>query len=201
MRLATVGKAARLLPLLGLAIMLTACQSQSQGSAPSETPPAAASPQADAQAAQPIPTGTGNLVQLAAGSSSLATMTAALDAAGLTETLAGEGPYTVFAPTDAAFEALPKTTLEELLKPTNKRLLARVLSYHIVSGYLSGDNLQSGTVQTLEGAPVNVQVDTASRSVKVNDARVIQPNVQASNGVIHAIDKVILPPDWPANLK
>jgi uncharacterized surface protein with fasciclin (FAS1) repeats len=133
-------------------------------------------------------------VALAASNDSFKTLTAALKAAGLTETLSGKGPFTIFAPTDAAFAALPQDALQELLKPENKDILVKILSYHVVPGNVASTDLKSGEVKTVEGGPVNVQVDSA-KGVTVNDAKVVQPDIKASNGVIHAIDKVILPPD------
>jgi uncharacterized surface protein with fasciclin (FAS1) repeats len=133
-------------------------------------------------------------VALAASNDSFKTLTAALKAAGLTETLSGKGPFTVFAPTDAAFAALPQDALQELLKPENKDILVKILSYHVVPGNVTSSDLKSGEVKTVEGGAVNVQVD-AAKGVVVNDAKVVQPDIKASNGVIHAIDKVMLPPD------
>lgn len=139
-------------------------------------------------------TGSDNVVALAAANGSFKTLTEALKAAGLTETLSGAGPFTVFAPTDAAFAALPQDALQELLKPENKEVLVKILTYHVVPGKVESSALQSGEVKTVEGGPVNVKVDSAT-GVMVNDAKVVQPDIQASNGVIHVIDKVILPPD------
>lgn len=119
----------------------------------------------------------------------------ALEASGLAATLEGPGPFTVFAPNDQAFAALPQGTLEELLKPEHKETLLKILNYHVVPGEMSTRNLQSGEVPTLEGSGVKVQVDTANQ-VRVDSATVILPDVPAGNGVIHVIDKVILPPDW-----
>lgn len=135
-----------------------------------------------------------NVVALAAANDSFKTLTAALKAAGLTETLSGAGPFTVFAPTDAAFAALPQDALQELLKPENKEVLVKILTYHVVPGKVTSTDLKSGEVKTVEGGGVNVKVDSAT-GVMVNDAKVVQPDIQASNGVIHVIDKVILPPD------
>lgn len=135
-----------------------------------------------------------NIVALAASNDSFKTLTAALKAAGLTETLSGQGPFTVFAPTDAAFAALPQDALQELLKPENKDILVKILSYHVVPGSVTSNDLKSGEVKTVEGGAVNVQVNPGQGAI-VNDATVVQPDIKASNGVIHAIDKVILPPD------
>jgi uncharacterized surface protein with fasciclin (FAS1) repeats len=136
---------------------------------------------------------TGTIVDLAAENPNFKTLVAALKAADLTDTLSGSGPFTVFAPTDAAFEALPKGTVEELLKPENKDKLKQILTYHVVQGeYLSG-SIKSGKVDTVEGKPITIKVK--GDKVMVNNARVTAVDVKGSNGVIHAIDKVILPPD------
>ncbi|PSB20888.1 fasciclin [Phormidesmis priestleyi ULC007] len=131
------------------------------------------------------------IVEIASTNDSFKTLTAALKAAGLVETLSSPGPFTVFAPTDAAFAALPKGTVEELLKPENKAILVKVLTYHVVSGEVLSTNLKSGNVKTVEGSPVMVKVGTSS--VMVNNAKVVKADIKASNGVIHVIDRVILP--------
>jgi uncharacterized surface protein with fasciclin (FAS1) repeats len=137
-------------------------------------------------------TESGSIVEVAAANGSFKTLTAALKAAGLDKTLASEGPYTVFAPTDEAFAALPEGAVEELLKPENRATLIKVLTYHVVQGEKTSSTLQSGEAKTLEGASVKVNV--SSSGVMVNDANVVTPDIKASNGVIHVIDKVILPP-------
>lgn len=162
---------------------------------PTEQPPAASPSTPSTPSTEGATTGgENNVVALAAANESFKTLTAALTAAGLTETLSGEGPFTVFAPTDAAFAALPQDALQELLKPENKQILVKILTYHVVPGKVTSTDLKSGEVKTVEGGAVNVKVDPAA-GVTVNDAKVVQPDIQASNGVIHVIDKVILPPD------
>ena len=131
------------------------------------------------------------IVEIASTNGSFKTLTAALKAAGLVKTLSGSGPFTVFAPTDAAFAALPKGTVEKLLRPENKALLVKILTYHVVSGEVLSTNLKSGKVKTVEGSPVMVKVGT--RGVMVNNANVVKADIKASNGVIHVIDRVILP--------
>lgn len=131
-----------------------------------------------------------NIVAFAGSNSSFSTLTTALKAAGLTETLQGQGPYTVFAPTDEAFAALPQDTLQRLLEPRNKETLRRILTYHVVSGQVTS----AGEVRTLANQPVNVQLDNASNQITVNNTRVIQP-IQTSNGLIYAINEVLIPPD------
>lgn len=139
-------------------------------------------------------TSSDNLVALAAANDSFKTLTAALKAAGLTETLSGTGPFTVFAPTDAAFAELPQDALQELLQPENKDLLVKILTYHVVPGNVTSTDLKAGDVKSVEGGAISVVIDPAT-GVMVNNAKVVQPDIQASNGVIHAIDKLILPPD------
>jgi uncharacterized surface protein with fasciclin (FAS1) repeats len=137
-------------------------------------------------------TANSNLVAVAASNNSFKILTAALKATGLDQKLASGGPYTIFAPTDEAFNALPEGVVEELLKPENRDTLIKILTYHVVQGEKSSSMLQSGATETLEGA--SVEVNVSSSGVMVNDAKVVQPDIQASNGVIHVIDKVILPP-------
>ena len=133
----------------------------------------------------------GTIVDVAVGAGNFNTLVAAVTAADLVETLSGEGPFTVFAPTDEAFAALPAGVLDALLLPENKALLAQILTYHVVSGKVMAADIVDGDVATVEGS--NVMLVTTS-GVKVNDANVVSADVPASNGVIHAIDAVILPP-------
>jgi uncharacterized surface protein with fasciclin (FAS1) repeats len=139
-------------------------------------------------------TGGKDLVSLTQSNSQFKKLTQALKAAGLTATLKGKGPFTLFAPTDAAFNELPQDALAELFKPENKEVLVKILTYHVVPGEVLSSNLKSGEVKTVEGSPINVKVDPKN-GVMVDDAKVIQPDIKASNGVIHVINKVILPPN------
>ncbi len=127
------------------------------------------------------------------------TLSSVLRTAGLADTLKSEGPYTVFAPTDQAFAALPKETLNKLLQPENREILARILRYHVVPGRLTANELKRGELKTLAQRPINVQIDPATNQIAVNDASVIQRNIQATNGVIHAVNEVLLPPDINLN--
>jgi uncharacterized surface protein with fasciclin (FAS1) repeats len=136
----------------------------------------------------------GNIVELASTNASFKTLTKAVQAAGLTETLSGKGPYTVFAPTDEAFAALPQGTVENLLKPENKEQLVKLLTYHVIAGEVTSSQITPGEVKTVEGTPVKIEVDKSSSQVNVNNAKVTQPDIKASNGVIHVVDKVIMPP-------
>jgi uncharacterized surface protein with fasciclin (FAS1) repeats len=137
--------------------------------------------------------GVGTIVQVASGNPAFTTLVAAIKAAGLVETLSGQGPFTVFAPTDAAFKALPKGTLEKLLKPENKATLVKILTYHVVPGAITSKIIKTGNVKTVEGASVKIKVRKGR--VTVDNAKVIKADVKASNGVIHVIDKVLLPSD------
>ncbi len=135
--------------------------------------------------------GNKDIVDTAVGAGSFETLVAAVQAAELVDTLKGEGPFTVFAPTDEAFAALPEGTVETLLKPENKDQLIAVLTYHVVPGkVMSGDLADDMTAATVQGGEVTIDLDNG---VMVNDASVVQADIETSNGVIHVIDKVILP--------
>ena len=133
-----------------------------------------------------------DIVDTAIAADDFNTLVAAVQAAGLVETLKGDGPFTVFAPTDAAFAALPPGTVENLLKPENKDQLTAVLTYHVVSGQFTASDLagQQRNVATVNGQTVHVD---ATNGVKVNSANVTTADITASNGVIHVIDRVLLP--------
>ena len=132
-----------------------------------------------------------DIVDTAVGAGSFETLVAAVQAAELVDTLKGEGPFTVFAPTDDAFAALPEGTVETLLKPENKDQLVAVLTYHVVPGkVMSGDLSDDMTAATVQGGDITIDLDNG---VMVNDANVVQADIETSNGVIHVIDKVILP--------
>ena len=120
------------------------------------------------------------------------TLVAAVKAAELVDTLKGEGPFTVFAPTDAAFEALPEGTLDELLKPENNDKLVVILTYHVVSGkFMAEDVVDLTSAKTVQGNEVKIVVEDGK--VKVDNANVTSTDIECSNGVIHVIDAVILP--------
>ncbi len=137
----------------------------------------------------------GTIVEVATANGSFKTLVRALKAAGLTAELSGKGPYTVFAPTDAAFAALPPGVVERLLQPENKQTLKKILTYHVVPGSVRSTALKQGKVKTVEGATVDVSLKGSD--VMVNNAKVTTPDIQASNGVIHVIDQVIIPPTQP----
>ncbi len=133
-----------------------------------------------------------DIVDVAMSAGQFNTLAAALDAAGLVGTLKGEGPFTVFAPTDAAFAKLPEGTVESLLEPENKDQLVSILTYHVVAGKLpAADVVNLSGATTVNGADVTIAV--VGDNVRVNDATVIKTDIDASNGIIHVIDSVILP--------
>ena len=134
------------------------------------------------------------IVDVASGAGSFSTLVSAVKAADLVETLSSPGPFTVFAPTDAAFKALPKGVLDKLLLPKNKATLVKILTYHVVSGAVESSTLKSGKVKTVEGSSVMVKIGKTG-TVMVDKATVKAVDIGASNGIIHVIDKVLLPPD------
>lgn len=175
--------------LVLIALFVSAC-------APAATPTAApvqvqpTATQAPTATPEPEPM---TIVDIAVGDGNFTTLVAALTAAGLVETLAGEGPFTVFAPTDEAFAKLPEGTVEDLLKPENKDKLVQILTYHVVSGnVLAADVSNLTSADTLAMLPVTVKVDMGK--VLINEASVTMADIVASNGVIHVIDSVLLPP-------
>ncbi len=135
-----------------------------------------------------------SITETAAEAESFSTLLAAADAAGLAETLGSDGPFTVFAPTDEAFGKLPEGTVASLLKPENKQKLANILKYHVVKGRIySDDALKAESARTLAGAPV--RVTATSDGAFINDAKLLTTDLDASNGVIHVIDSVLMPPE------
>lgn len=133
-----------------------------------------------------------DIVDTAVAAGQFKTLAAALQAAGLVDTLKGAGPFTVFAPTDAAFAALPPGTVESLLKPENREKLTAILTYHVVPGrYAAADVSAMPAANTVNGASVDIR--SAAGGVMVDGARVVEADIAASNGVIHVIDKVLMP--------
>lgn len=179
------------------ALALAACGSSSSSES-SATPSTAmsstmASPSAsDAASAQDI-------VGVASANPTTTTLVTALDAAGLVEALQAPGPFTVFAPTDDAFAALPAGVLDKLVQPQNKDALTKILTYHVVQGEVPSSAVKDGEVPTLEGQSITL---STADGVTVNGAKVTTPDVEASNGVIHLINQVLLPPGFdPATLQ
>jgi len=168
-------KSALVAAALAAALTLSACSNDSDTA--SET--------------MPEETTVGTIVDVAVGAGNFTTLVAAVTAADLVETLSGTGPFTVFAPTDEAFAALPAGVLDALLLPENKAVLAQILTYHVVSGMVMAADVTDSDVATVEGQTVKL---STMGGVTVNGAKVVAADVMASNGVIHAIDAVILPP-------
>lgn len=133
-----------------------------------------------------------DIVDTASAAGSFKTLVTAVKAAGLVDTLKGKGPFTVFAPTDEAFAKLPNGALDNLLKPENKKQLVAILTYHVVPGKVMSKDLagQKTMAKSVEGSEIAVD---ATNGVKVDNAKVVKADIQASNGVIHAIDAVIMP--------
>ena len=132
-----------------------------------------------------------DIVETALAANNFSTLATALGAAGLIETLKGEGPFTVFAPTDAAFAKVPQQTLSDLLQPENKKRLAAILTYHIVPGKVtSHEVIAMNSATTLQGEKLNI---SRQDGVKINEAKMIITDVEATNGVIHIIDSVLMP--------
>lgn len=133
-----------------------------------------------------------DIVDTAVSAGQFSTLAAALEAAGLVDTLKGEGPFTVFAPTDEAFSKLPAGTLDSLLKPENRDQLVSILTYHVVPGKVMASDVGTlSEAETVNGKKIGIEVDGST--VRVDDATVVATDIAASNGVIHVIDSVILP--------
>jgi len=180
---------------LASGLVLTACSSSSDEAAAPE--PAASEAAAIADEAEDTDmaeesAAPGTIVDIAAGAADFSTLVAAATAAGLVDTLNGEGPFTVFAPTDEAFAALPPGLVDALLLPENKDVLAKILTYHVVPGTVMAADIADGDVATVEGQ--NVTLSTMD-GVTVNGVKVISADIVASNGVVHVIEGVIVPPD------
>jgi len=147
---------------------------------------------ANQQASTPRAAASKNIVDTAIAAGNFTTLVAGIKAAGLTDTLNGRGPFTIFAPTDEAFKKLPTGAWDALLKDTAK--LKAVLSYHVITGHVLAQDLKSGDVMTVQGTPLAAVV--SSSDVQVNGAHVRQRDITASNGVFHVIDAVIMPRTW-----
>ena len=183
------------------ALVLAACNSSADEAA--TTTEASAESTASAASAE-TPAASGTIVEVAQGNADFSTLVSAVQAAGLVETLNGAGPFTVFAPTNAAFEKIPAETLQGLLTPEQRDTLTAVLSYHVVSGRVDAatliEQIQAGggsaTVTTVQGGELTARVvegGVVLTDAAGNESRVVQTDVTASNGVIHAIDTVVMP--------
>ena len=137
-----------------------------------------------------------DIVDTAVAAGQFETLAAALGAAGLVDTLKGDGPFTVFAPTDAAFAKLPEGTVESLLKPENRDQLVSILTYHVVPGrVLAKDVVELERAKTVEGS--SVRIDASAKGVKIDESRLLKADILCSNGVIHVVDSVLMPPPKP----
>jgi uncharacterized surface protein with fasciclin (FAS1) repeats len=174
------------------ALGLAACSSDS-GTATTTSTAAASSSAAESSSSAPASSSSaaaGTIVGVASGNPDFSTLVSAVSAAGLVETLNGPGPFTVFAPTNAAFAALPAGLLDKLLLPANKATLTKILTYHVLPAEVMAADVKAGKVKTVEGTELTI---TTEGGVKVDTANVTATDVDASNGVIHVIDKVLVP--------
>jgi uncharacterized surface protein with fasciclin (FAS1) repeats len=173
------------------ALVLAACGED--GTTPSTSSTTSAEATAD-----DTPASSETIAELVGKNPEFSTLLAAVEAAGLAEALSGPGPFTVFAPTDAAFAELPGGALDTLLKPANQEQLDAILTYHVVPGELMAADITPGEVTTVNSAPLAVAVDAGDVQItdgQGNKANVIKADVEASNGVVHVIDSVLLPED------
>ena len=195
---------ARLLPFLALSVALVAgCANTSRQTNETQTAgggslPGTSGPSGDPTVSAGVMVGgammlpTQTLVENASGASNLTTLVAAVQAAGLVETLSGPGPFTVFAPPNSAFDMLPDGTVETLVQPANRAQLTSILTYHVVPGRISAADLRDGQMLTTVNGE-QLRVTKRGDMVMVGDAHITQANVYASNGVAHVIDKVLMP--------
>ena len=185
------------LAIAAASVVLAACSSDAPSASTPSVAPIIAPP---STAGGPLPERVGTTeparvaLSIVQESGALSVLTAAIQAAGMTSALSATDPITVFAPTDAAFASLPNGLGPKLLLPANKAVLVKILSYHVVTGALPASKLTSGSQLTLEGSTVTFS-SSAKAGVKVNDAVVLASDLQASNGVVHVIDKVLIPAD------
>ncbi len=181
------------------ALLLAACSSDSNDSSNTSATAATTAPTTSGSAASESSSSaamsTGTIVDVAASNPEFTTLVTAVKAAGLAETLAGTGPFTVFAPTNEAFAKVPKDVLDKLL--ANKEALTKVLTYHVLPGAVEAADVKPGNVTTVEGS--TAAISQADGKLKINDATIIATDVMASNGVIHVIDAVLIPPDLDVN--
>lgn len=182
-------------------LALTACGDDEPNTAPSTEAPMAESTEAPMGTEVPMteaPSDLGDIVEVASAAGSFSTLVAAVQAAGLVETLQGEGPFTVFAPTDEAFAALPAGLVDKLLLPENKDLLVKILTFHVLPGKVLAADVVEGEVATVEGQNLLFAFKpdlVVGNAPFTSFANVVTADVMASNGVIHVIDTVLLPPD------
>lgn len=167
-------------------LVLAACGDDEDDAAATTVPAAAET----TTAVTDVPAAAGDIVAVASANPEFSTLVAAVQAAGLVETLQGDGPFTVFAPTNDAFAALPAGLVDALLLPENQATLVKILTYHVVPGKVMAADVTAGDVATVEGGSLTI---TTEGGVKVFDANVVATDVEATNGVIHVIDQVLVP--------
>jgi uncharacterized surface protein with fasciclin (FAS1) repeats len=177
---------------IGTAVfLLAACGGDTDGSTP------AGNTGGEATSPMPAEQTDMTITEIVAAEDGFSTLLAAVEAADLGETLSSEGPFTVFAPTNEAFAALPEETLNALLEPKNQEQLAGILTYHVLPGEVPSTDVTAGEVETANGAPFTISVDGGVVTIvdaAGNEATVTATDIEASNGVIHVIDSVLLPP-------
>jgi uncharacterized surface protein with fasciclin (FAS1) repeats len=193
----TTRQRSRVVVLLGVvaigSLLAAACSSDDDSSTADTTSTTRAETSTTAAA-----TSDQTIVEIAAGNPDFTTLVSAVQAAGLAETLSGEGPFTVFAPTNEAFAKIPAATLASLLEPANQATLQKILTYHVVAGEVLAADVKPGPVTTVEGSTFTVEVDGSDVILvdgQGNRSMVTTTDIQGSNGVIHVIDGVLLPPD------
>jgi uncharacterized surface protein with fasciclin (FAS1) repeats len=179
-----------------LVLSIAACSRQPTIEVPLTTPTYADSKTTTGSRAGSA-TAAAHVVELINNNPSLQTLSQAIDKADLEKTLEEGGPYTIFAPSDRAFAALPTATRERLLKTENRGLLRKILTYHVISGQIYANQLQSGEMATEAGSYLNIDVDGAQ--VKVNEAQIVESDFKAANGVVHIVDRMMLPPNLNLN--
>ena len=174
-------------------LLLAACGGDDEATSSTSSP---ATTEAMPEAEDSNTASSETITELVAGNPEFSTLLAAVEAAGLAETLSGDGPFTVFAPTDAAFAELPAGTLDSLLQPANQDQLTSILTYHVVPAEVMAADVEAGEVPTVNSAPFTVAVDGEAVAItdgQGNQANVIETDIDASNGVVHVIDSVLLP--------
>ncbi|MGF1515931.1 MAG: fasciclin domain-containing protein [Elainellaceae cyanobacterium] len=181
-----VGLASTLL-ILPFAVACNSETPETVSETPAEAPASSEEETAATPEAEPA-----TIVDVAAANGSFNTLVSAVEAADLAGTLSSEGPYTVFAPTDEAFAALPEGVLDSLLLPENEEALTQILTYHVIAAEVPSSAVETGAVASVAGEELNIVADESG--VTVNDATVVATDVMASNGIIHVIDAVLLPP-------
>jgi uncharacterized surface protein with fasciclin (FAS1) repeats len=196
MRPTTVNRGLAVVAAAALTLALTACSGDDDDSS---APTSSDAPTTVAEAGTSTTTmaDAQTVVDVAAANADFSTLVSAVKAADLASTLSGAGPFTVFAPTNQAFAQLPAGTVEDLLKPENKAKLAGVLTYHVVPGKIMAADVEPGQVKTVNGADFTVNVDNGTVTItdaNGNTAKVVKTDIAGSNGVIHVIDRVLLPP-------